>query len=68
MDKELKEQKKEAEEEVPAATERAIEPQPRKHNSKRKKQAKLSLRELKMNLTLTRNSYLITLRQIGAIL
>ena len=37
MDKELKDQKKEAEEEVPAATDKAIEPQPKKQQSKRKK-------------------------------
>lgn len=37
MDKELKEQKKEAEEEVPAAKERAIEPQPRKAKKKKQK-------------------------------
>ncbi len=47
MDKELKEQKKEAEEEVPAATEKAIEPQPRKRGSKTKKQVKKNTKSAK---------------------
>ena len=47
MDKELKEQKKEAEEEVPAATEKAIEPQPRTRGSKTKKQVKKNTKSAK---------------------